>query len=299
MNLTSKKTSSLEGRELVTMLRSRTSQLGMLPGVATQALDLMRDPECSIRDFARIVERDVKLAVDVLSTANSSMYGFDKPVTSFEEAVFRLGFRQCKNLILASCFSTLMQEMNLEEQWIRDVLWKHSTMTAVLGVHLNRTLSLGFSGEEYTAGLLHDFGRILLAVLLPNDFSSLDSLDFEESEDTTISETAKIGTNHAELASWYAVDNRLPDELATAIRYHHDPRSAPSHRRLTALVAVADHLANYLQRGGIPADYDVNATPHLDLLEKYGDRQVEVLFRDVVHSLLEQSLEHSENIQMG
>jgi HD-like signal output (HDOD) protein len=258
----------------------------------------MRDPECSIRDFARIVERDVKLAVDVLSTANSSIYGFDKPVTSFEEAVFRLGFRQCKNLILASCFSTLMQEIKLEQQWIRDVLWKHSTLTAILGVHLNRTLSLGFAGEEYTAGLLHDFGRILLAVLLPNDFSTFDPLDFDESDDVVARETSLIGTNHAELASWYAVDNRLPDELTTAIRYHHHPEAAPSNMRLTALVAVADHLGNYLQRGGIPSDYEIESTPHLKLLDASGDNRVASSFTEVVHSLMEQAVEDTENLLM-
>ncbi|MCA9169249.1 MAG: HDOD domain-containing protein [Planctomycetales bacterium] len=281
--------------ELATVLRSRVSEIGMLPGVATEALEMMRDPECSIREFAHVVQRDVNLAFEVLRLANSSLYGFDTPVASFEEAVFRLGFRQCKNLILASCFSSLMKGARVEEEWIRDVLWQHSYLTAVLGVQLNRWLDLGFQGEEFTSGLLHDFGRMLLAVLMPAEFSSIDSLDFDESVDILLRENDMIGTNHAELAAWYLADNDLPPPLIDAVRWHHDPAGASDYKDLAALTAVADNLANFIQRFDEPEGYDPSSNTAIAILSDAVQRDVAPRFAEVVKPMMVQAIKDANS----
>lgn len=232
--------------EFAKILKSRVNEIGMLPHVAAQALEMVGDPDCSIHEFAKIVERDVTLAIEVLRMANSSVYGFDTPVNSFDEAVFRLGFRQCKNLIIATCFSTLMKKVTLEEAWVRDLLWQHSYLTGVLAVHVNRTLNLGFAGEEFTAGLLHDFGRLLLALLVPHEFSFIDPLSFVEDDSLILQERNTIGTDHAELGAWYVQENHLPEPLVEAVRWHHEPSKA-KHDTLACIVTIADDMANHLQ----------------------------------------------------
>src|SRR5579871_1883711 len=86
-------------------LRLRSNNLRMLPAIATQALEVAKDPNCSITEFAAVVERDATLAADILRLSNSILFAASKNVLNLHQAVVRIGFRQCKNLILASSFS--------------------------------------------------------------------------------------------------------------------------------------------------------------------------------------------------
>ncbi len=133
---------------LAARLAKRAGQLRMLPAVATDALELAKDPECSIAEFAAIVERDVKLAMDMLRIANSAFYSPSKPIVDLKRAVLRLGFRECQYLIMTACIASLMNRMSLEQEWIRGAFWRHSFHTAMLANHLNRTFHLGFQGKS-------------------------------------------------------------------------------------------------------------------------------------------------------
>lgn len=104
---------------VVLQARARTAEFGMVPAVAVQALEITNDPECSINQFVSVVERETTLAADILSIANSSIYAPGKPILSLSQAVIRLGFQQCRNLILSSSVSTLMKKLPLGEEWIR------------------------------------------------------------------------------------------------------------------------------------------------------------------------------------
>lgn len=278
-------------------LLCRAGDLRMLPAIAMQALDVANDPDCTIAEFTAVVEHDVKLASDLLRVANSSLYfRGGRRVGNLHQAVVRLGFAQCKNLIISSSVASLIKRMTLEEEWIHDVLWRHSFLTAVLAVNLNRALGLGFQGEEFTAGLIHDLGRILLAVVTPGMFSQLDPLDFDESPTLLDRERSLIGTTHADFGAWYAEHNRLPPELVEAVRYHHTPHLAGKHVRLAAVVAVADHMANHHQRTGEALGYDATANEHLIHLEQPGSRRMTDRFQAIAPVVLDESGRDMEEI---
>jgi len=169
---------TLPPEELRRSLLKRADDLSMLPAVATEALQLARNPDCTTAQFAGVIERDVKLATEILSICNSVLYSSGKPVANLHQAVIRLGFRQCRNLILTSSAASLMKRLPLEQEWIRELLWRHSFTTAVACLDLNNRLRLGFQGEEFTAGLLQDFGRTLLAVAVGKNQPDVDPLDF-------------------------------------------------------------------------------------------------------------------------
>ncbi|MCA9061315.1 MAG: HDOD domain-containing protein, partial [Planctomycetaceae bacterium] len=154
--------------------------LQMLPAVAREALEIARDPNCSILEFTTLVERDVKLAADILAMSNSVIYSAGRAISNLHQAVVRLGFRQCKNLILSTSAASLMSAVTMEQEWIREILWKHGFLTAILSIHVNRLLNVGFRGEEFTAGLMHDWGRTMVASCLPELFPKADDLSFVE-----------------------------------------------------------------------------------------------------------------------
>lgn len=238
-------------------LLSRSDELAMLPAVATEALDMARDPECKTSEFAGVIERDVKLATEILSMANSVMFSATAPVSSLRQAVVRLGMKQCRNLILSSSAASLMKNLPLDQAWVREVIWQHSFRTATACTYLNNTLQIGFEGEEFTAGLLHDFGRLLLAVAAPEEFPRADSLSFEEDEEFLSRETATLGIDHCQFGAWFAKHNRLPRALVAAIQFHHLPEMHHPDSKLISLVAAADHICSYYQRIEQSSGYEI------------------------------------------
>ena len=134
--------------ELRSRLLARGGKLQMLPAVAMKALVMAKDPNCSISGFASVVERDVKLAVDILRITNSLFYAARYPIVSLHQAVVRLGFAHCRNVILAASLGSVMRRMPLGEVWMQELLWRHAVLTGMLGTRLNKTLGLGFLGKS-------------------------------------------------------------------------------------------------------------------------------------------------------
>ncbi len=236
--------------ELIQLLKKRVGQLQMLPAVAQEALTMVKDPECSITQFTAVIKRDVKLTSDILSMANSALYCPVNPIVDLNRCVMRVGFRECQYLILSASISSLMHRVAMSQEWVREALWRHSFTTALLATRINRTFRLGFQGEEFTAGLLHDFGRILLAMIVPDSFLKFDPLDFDESPEMLAREFDATGTDHCRLGAWFTRSNQLPDPIPSVILNHHSPELAEENQRIIALIAVADQLANDWQRLG-------------------------------------------------
>lgn len=247
-----------------TLLQKNMPKLQMLPTVAMEALELVKQPECRVEEFSSIVERDVTLASNMLKIANSPLYAATREMSSLHGAVVRLGFRECKNLIMSSCVATLTKKLTFQDEWIRDLLWRHSLYTAAIAHNLNSQLQLGFQGEEFTAALLHDLGRFLLASLFPVEFLEIDSLEFFERDDPTPGESEKLGISHTVMAELYGEINSLPPDLIAAMKWHHQPEQSGEHQKLVSLIAMADDMANYYQRTGEGTEYQVTGAPGWD-----------------------------------
>lgn len=252
--------------ELRAQLLIRTANWKMLPDIAVKALAMTRDPNCSIKDFSTLVESDTKLAMEILRITNSAFYASRTPILNLKQAVTRLGFAHCRNVILSASLGTAMRRFPLAEAWIQMVLWRHSVLTGGIAMALNRKFSLGFFGEEYTAGLVHDIGRSLLAVAAPMDFSAADPLDFVENSELLNRERDVVSTDHCELGAWFLEQSGIPDTLVSVVRSHHSPGLATEHRSLVALISTADHMANYLQRSGSADGYIPEENPAIEVL---------------------------------
>jgi HD-like signal output (HDOD) protein len=148
------------------------------------------------------------------------------------------------------------------------VLWQHCFLTATLCRRLSHKLQLSYQGEEFAAGLLHDLGRILLAVTLPQHFQAADPMDFVEDADIQRRETQVLGTDHCHVGTVYAEHNGLPAGVQAVIRFHHQVTADPDHREMSALVAMADQMANHVQRREDPQSYDVTGNPGFEFLCK-------------------------------
>ena len=252
--------------ELRSRLLAKGDKLQMLPAVAMKALSMAKNPNCSISEFASVVERDVRLASDILRVTNSVVYAARQPILSLQQAVVRLGFAHCRNVILAASLASVMRRMPLSEAWMQAVLWRHAVLTGLVSVRLNQMLKLGFNGEEFAAGLIHDVGRLLIGVVAPNHLVAADPLDFEEAGDFLERERTILRTDHCELGAWFMMHSQLPEALVEVVRFHHNPAQATQNAKLVALTAVADDMANHLQRCETADGYEPETNPAIDQL---------------------------------
>lgn len=218
-----------------------------LPAAATRALAIVNDPKCSVRDFSKVLEADPALATSLLKLVNSSYYGGNTKISNLTTAIARLGLRETQNLILAVSVRSVFRWMPKNQQEERDRLWRHSSLTGVLCRQINQKLGLGFDGEELTAGLAHDLGRIMLAVGYPDVFCKLARMDVRNEALLLGEEQRMLGFTHCDLGAWLTTLWHLPAELTEAIQYHHAPAEAPQHSVLAAIVNVAEEMANHME----------------------------------------------------
>ena len=152
----------------------------------------------------------------------------------------------------------------------------------------NELFKLGFEGEEFTAGLLHDFGRTLILIADPVNAPHVDPLDFIDPDNVEARERRHLGISHAEFGAWFAGLNQLPESLVKATRFHHTPELAGDWMQLTALITAADHAANCLQRVPVQT-YDPKTNAAVLHLEQSGVSNARQQFSARIGDLLEEA----------
>lgn len=298
LNLLRKKNDLVDGRTPADILKGTVGNLNklpMMPAAATKAMVIANDANAGLRDFAGIIERDPALATGILKLANSPLYRIGRAIESVDQAVVRLGLRECKNLIVAVGMRSLMKSSTPATRKQCETLWSHSFVTACIARRLNRSLELGYQGEEFSCGLTHDIGRMLIAIGAPDHFDAADPLDFQESPETLIREQNVLGTDHCFFGAWFANLNQLPASLVTTIQHHHDPAEAPGHHSLVGLVAVADHMANHLQRAE-PDAYDLAANPAWQFLSPTCEGSTCEKVVALAPAIMEESLKEAQEV---
>ena len=276
-------------------LKSTINRLGTLPTLpeaATKALAVANDRNSRLADFSAIIERDPTLATGILKLANSALFRVGCELANLNQAVVRLGLRQCKNLIVSVGVRSLFNKVPGALQQC-NILWEHSLTVGCLSRSLNKTLETGYQGEEFSCGLAHDIGRILFAIAAPDFFGNTTILDFDEDRDILNRELSTLGVDHCSLGAWYAQRNQLPTSLVSAIQFHHVPSKATTHQNLVGVVAMAEHMANYFQRTETTMDYPLGENPGWQFLAANCDDGTKEKIGRLVPVLLEEAVKES------
>jgi HD-like signal output (HDOD) protein len=180
-----------------------------------------------------------------------------------------------------------------------EALWHHGFVTGCLCRQINRSFRLMFGGEEFSAGLLHDMGRVLLLLADPECFNRINGMDFDEQPGLLEREQAAIGIDHCALGGWFGEHSKLPDILIQTMKLHHDEYLSQDDNRLVALVATADHMANHLQRGEDPETYSAEQNFGLAALWARWPEAKKERFLAEIPSLMNESVQAAASLQTG
>lgn len=202
------------------------------------------------RDLAALVANDPVLTAELLRVSNSAYFGFVSQVKSVTRAVTVLGNRALRNLVLCISMRDALRSDAIPGFDI-DVYWEDALRRAVSARSL-ATLARLDSDECFTAGLLQDFGLLVLLYLMPEKVEHWQALAVATPEDRRDMEIELFHTTHDEVGLTLAQSWDLPPDLAVAMGYHHDGppgESSPESVMLCRVTACADWMASVYRCG--------------------------------------------------
>jgi HD-like signal output (HDOD) protein len=217
-----------------------------LPDVAMRTLRLVQSQDYRIDELVALVRTDPTLVARVLRLCNSAMQGLDREVTGIGDAITWLGSRNLVQLVMASCSASTFASVRSSQYANPTTLWHHSVACAVTCQVLAQVHGEVPAATAFTAGILHDVGRIALSQVA--DEARIAAALAHQHEraiaDPLPIERSMFGSDHAEAAGLVAAAWRLPTVFVAALRDHHDETRLADSYVLTALLHTAEQLVH-------------------------------------------------------
>ena len=229
-------------QEMILSKLNRTDTLPTLPSVATHVLMIASNPDASASDLTDVIANDPSLTSKLLKVVNSVFYGFRQKIGTVKQAVILLGTGEIIALAFGLATAKLFNVSQMKGVYSPRSLWQHSMCTGLISESLCKRFPEYKKLGVFTAGLLHDFGKILLIENFPELYGQVHIEAKKHALPLFELEEEKFGINHAIIGEFLAANWNLPDALVQAIAFHHQPFSAPSHSQLAAIIGLADYL---------------------------------------------------------
>lgn len=212
----------------------------------TRLLSLLARPDADNQDVVRIVQQDGVMSGKLLGLCNSAAYGLATQITSVEQAVLLLGQGEIHKLVLSLGFSGALAPAMSGYAMNDGELWRHSLMTAYSAVAvtaLARRIHVD-PAIAYTAGLLHDIGKIVINHAIAHEVQE-QMRELVRLQDYSLleAEMQVLGTDHAKVGARLLQKWGLPEVLIQATADHHQPVLTPR-PQLSAVVHAADTIAH-------------------------------------------------------
>ena len=235
----------------------RLTNLPPMPEMAQRILQLRANPYASANDLARIVTLDPSLAAQVIRYASSPLFGYRGNLDSIQDAISRvLGYDMVMDIAFGLAAGRAFRIPHDGPLGLH-AFWRDAVYCAALAQSLSKLLPREQRlrpGLAYLAGLLHDFGFLLLGQLYPAEFARFNqALSAVPQQPLRVLELALLGVTHTELGTWLMEAWRMPVEIITAVREHHNAEYEGAYAGYPQLVRLAKQL---LQRHDIGISED-------------------------------------------
>ncbi len=213
-----------------------------IPMVITRILRSLDEPGSSAGYISEIIGLDQALAANVLQAANSAFLGYGPSCATLKEAVMRLGYKRIRTLVLAVAASRGMDQTLAGYNMATGDMWSHSVATAVAAQWFARAINYPEPEEAYSAGLLHDIGKIVLNKFAEEEYRWVFTNQQKKSETFWEAERKAFGVDHAYIGSLMAQKWTFPMVLINSIQFHHEPAAAGEYKALAAITNIANAL---------------------------------------------------------
>ena len=246
--------------------------LPTLPSVAAHIFKIASAGNSSAQDITKVIVNDPPLTSKLLKIVNSAFYGFPQKISTVKQAVVILGTEEIIDLSFALAAAKAFDVKPVEGLGDPKHLWKHAISTGFIAQDLCKKLPKYQNLGAFTAGLLHDFGKIFLIDKYPDAYAKI-CLDSAKNDLALFeAEEEWLGLSHAYVGETMATSWNLPEALSAAIAFHHEPSRASIHQEFVAIIGLADYLYYQTEQINTAGKDTTGATPltlgHWRILQK-------------------------------
>ena len=230
--------------ELMIKQLNNVHELPTLPSVARRVNDMLQDINTPAKELAMVIEKDQAIVPKLLKLVNSAFYGFSQKITSISHAVMLIGYNTVRNAVVSIGVIDSLELKNKFKGYDIAQFWNHAVAVATVSRHLDSLIGNHHKENSFTAGLIHDVGRILMANLYPDRFS--DALQTMLTEEITLQEAEAryFPLQHDAIGGYLALRWNLPDVFCKGISFHHQPAKQNEDNELASIVHVSDALVH-------------------------------------------------------
>ena len=225
-----------------------SDEIPALPFYVSKILEAINDPEANTDDIANLISKDIGLTTKILKLVNSPYFGLPAKVTTISHALSIIGLSPIGTLVLAS---TLMSQFkNIPENYVTmESFWSHSIASGIAAKEICKLKKLKNGESLYIAGIIHDIGSLVIYKKYPEKAHEALIQCNEYGQGLIDSEQKFLGFDHAQLGSALIEKWNLPKLIQETTEFHHQPLNAPTYKKETAIVNLADYIIHSNQLG--------------------------------------------------
>jgi putative nucleotidyltransferase with HDIG domain len=250
-------------------------RLPPFPQVAIRVLQLANNENVQLHQLCDLISSDPAFASEVLTVANSILYAPRYPSSSILQAIAVLGANTLQGMCITVGVRAYLGK-SMSHPLMR-ILWRHNLACALIA---ERLASVGFMDKDtaYTSGILHDIGRMALAVIQPKEYATLLGTHHGTAGSILEGERELFGWDHCETGRQLIADWKLPSDFDAIVSDHHSPKQKEGAWGMAELIKVSCRMADTV---GYPAFSGCEVTPYPDLLDELPARERRQFFPDL------------------
>ncbi|WP_374349935.1 HDOD domain-containing protein [Chitinimonas sp.] len=228
-------------------MSAAVDRMPVFPKSVQRILELTRDINCLPRDIVAVIEKDPIITIKLLKLINSAYYSLPNKITSIKQSVVHLGINTVKNLALSFSAIGMLPSQNGAGFDMQGYLM-HSLVSANIARRIGEVCAAGEVDPTdcYIAGLLHDFGKVVFAQFMAEEFGRALAYSRDANLPLHKAEVATMGVDHTLVGAMLARRWQFPAELVDCIDGHHGPVFATP---LAQCLYAADCLSEQLGYG--------------------------------------------------
>ncbi|NOR69250.1 MAG: HDOD domain-containing protein [Methylomarinum sp.] len=228
------------------ILKHKVDSLKVIPAVALKLLRLTNDENTRVTDLSLIIETEPVLAAKVLRNVNSAAFALAHKITSIKRAVNILGFSAVRQMTLNQLFYKKLINHNAKGEFDQLFFWQHCLFVASLSRAIATALKHKDPDLIYTAGLLHDIGKIVLESHGKISYSNFILACKNDKQSTLLSQHDFFGLNHAEMGFVFCQQWDIPEQISAVVYCHHQMPEGNSPFAIYASDIAIISFANYI-----------------------------------------------------
>ena len=268
-----------------TEMRWDSGVIPVFPAIALKALKLLSGTDTSLLELCNLIRADLAFSTAILRIANSPLVAFSRNVTSVLQASMLLGFQRLRSVVITVGLKTYLGDSFTP---LMISCWRHSLACAILSERSAKMTMASLDNDfAYTAGLLHDIGRIALITVMPDSYARVIECGANTPLDVLQNEHNFCGIDHCDAGRSLMTAWNFPPEFIEIAAAHHDPETLLPETHL--LISISCALADSLGFAAVPCQ---SSPSYTEILARFPDpaqlqfpATAEELARDIANEI--------------